>query len=183
MKKVLSIISTLGLMVIGTASLTACNDNLSRPKSISPNPDPPPITHDIKYYQNLYDATLVDYKITKQDIDDLQSKEMIEQICDGGVLICAELQEMIDVAKVELYQYNVILSDCQYQILSLQYNGNFSDPTIKVKALGFLTDKLTTLSTIKAIMLLYPTNYTQNDINKISAQISTVQDLIKNLSA
>ncbi|WHQ37058.1 hypothetical protein [Spiroplasma sp. SV19] len=184
MKKILSLLSAVTLGISVVTPVAACNNKNSSglDKGIQSKPDEPPVTYDIKYYQDLYDITKVKYDNKKQNIDELKAQAMIAQICGGGVLICDELQKMIDVAKVELYQYNVILSDCQYQIFSLQYNGNFIEPTIKVKALGFLTDKLTTLSTIKAIMLLYPTNYRQNDIAKINTQIVIVQKLIMNLS-
>lgn len=180
MKKILSILSVINLAITGTITVVSCDSILPTPQPI-PTPDPDPVIHDIKYYQDLYDLTLKDYNVTKQDIDELKSQEMIDQICGGGITICAELQEMIDISNVELYSYNVTMDNCQYQILNLQYDENFTNPDIKTKVLGFLTDELTTLTTIKTIMTLYPTDYTPDDINKIITQIIDVQTLINNL--
>ncbi|AGM26059.1 hypothetical protein SSYRP_v1c04670 [Spiroplasma syrphidicola EA-1] len=181
MKKILSFLAIIVLTTPIVNTTIACEGT---GWGVNPNPPKPPQPEpekDIEYYQKLYDSKQKDYLKTKGEIDELKSPETIKELC-GGIIICADLQELIHLTTIELYRYNVIMDDCLYQILYLENNKNITNPEAKVKAAGILTDELTTLTTIKLIMKLYPDNYKEKDLNEVNEQISKVQQLISELS-
>ncbi|WP_368486910.1 hypothetical protein [Spiroplasma sp. DGKH1] len=169
MKRILSIFTSLSLLTVLPASLVSCTGfNISGGSDNKPIP-PTPLVKDIKYYQNLL-------KTSEGVINDFTEnmKELAKYKNDKDLFpTIADYNRTMDELTAEMNSYQAICEECQYQILYLTYNGNFTEQQ-KLDAIKYLTNELNFLTNEITTKQKYSTDYSPTELNDIQTQMNLV---------
>ncbi|WFG96959.1 hypothetical protein M1771_02800 [Spiroplasma citri] len=152
----------------------------SNPPNLKPI-EPPEEAKDINYYLQLKEKNQKLFEKAKKEIDELNSSESIQEIC-GSSRMCSELQEIIDANMVEMYEYQAIVYDCDYQILFLEIDGDFSDKKIRENAIAIIKNENDILKKQLKLMTTSSDPYREDEINKVKDLIKTCEEILEKLN-
>lgn len=170
MKRILAIFASLSLLTVSTTSLISCTGfDINGGSDNKPLPPTPPVK-DIKYYQNLL-------KTSEDIINDFieNMKELAKYKNDKDLFpSVADYNQTMDELTAEMNSYQAVCEECQYQILYLTYDGNFTDDQ-KLIAIKYLTTELNFLTSELTIKQKYSEDYPYAELNNIKTQIGLVK--------
>lgn len=170
MKKNLAIFTSLSLLTVLPSNLVSCTGfDINGGLDNKPLPPAPPIK-DIKYYQNFLktsEGVINDFTENMKELEKYKNdKDLFPTIADYN--------QTMDELTAEMNSYQAVCEKCQYQILYLTYDGNFTDDQ-KLVAKKYLTTELNFLTNELNIKQKYLEDYPSAELNDIKTQISLVK--------
>ncbi|WP_241568751.1 hypothetical protein [Spiroplasma endosymbiont of Megaselia nigra] len=81
-----------------------------------------------------------------------------------------------------MYEYQAIVYDCDYQILFLENDGDFSDKKIRENSIAIITNENNILKKQLELMTTSSDPYREDEINKVKNLIKTCEEILEKLN-